>query len=115
MYKSDRIFNYSFKKIAFVVLLSLTPAALVMQVQADDKTKQSTESTVQSPIVDSININSANAEELADALKGVGLERAKAIVAWRQKNGQFKHIDDLLSVKGIGKKIVDANVEKINF
>ena len=117
MFNFNRISGHTFKRLAIVTVLSVIPAAtVVMHAQADNKPKQSTESvtSIQSPVVNSININNASAEELAAALKGVGLERAKAIVAWRNSNGQFEQVDDLLKVKGIGKKILSANAEKIS-
>jgi competence protein ComEA len=60
-----------------------------------------------------VNVNSASAEEIAEALKGVGLSKAEAIVAYRDKNGQFKHVDELVNVKGIGLRTVDINRDYI--
>ena len=51
--------------------------------------------------VQPVNVNSANAEEIAEALKGVGMSKAEAIVNYRNENGQFKHVDELVNVKGI--------------
>ena len=56
-----------------------------------------------------VNVNSASAEEIADSLKGVGLSKAEAIVSYRKDNGQFKHVDELINVKGIGIRTVDIN------
>ncbi len=52
-----------------------------------------------------VNINTATKEEL-DAVKGIGPVKAQAIVDYRQKNGPFKSVDDLKSVKGFGDKSV---------
>jgi len=60
-----------------------------------------------------VNVNSANAEEIAESLKGVGLSKAEAIVSYRETNGQFKHVDELVNVKGIGIRTVDINREYI--
>ena len=49
----------------------------------------------------SININTATAIEL-EQLAGVGPSTAKAIIAFREKNGSFKTVEDLLNVRGIG-------------
>ena len=49
----------------------------------------------------SININTATAIEL-EQLAGVGPSTAKAIIAFREKNGAFKSVEDLLNVRGIG-------------
>ena len=50
----------------------------------------------------SVNINTADAAEL-QRLPGVGPATAAAIVTWREKNGPFRSVDDLLDVSGIGK------------
>ena len=60
-----------------------------------------------------VNVNTASAEEIAEALKGVGTSKAAAIVAYRDENGQFKHVDELVNVKGIGIRTVDINREYI--
>ena len=60
-----------------------------------------------------VNVNSASAEEIAEALKGVGMSKAEAIVSYRKENGQFKHVDELVNVKGIGIRTVDINREYI--
>ncbi len=49
-----------------------------------------------------ININSANAEKLCE-LPGIGEETAEKIIAYRQKNGAFIEVEDLLNIEGIGK------------
>ncbi len=56
-----------------------------------------------------VDINQADAPTLAKELEGVGLSRAEAIVAYRQENGPFKNIEDLLEVKGVGPKILELN------
>jgi len=48
-----------------------------------------------------VNLNSATAEQL-DTLPGVGPVTAQAILGWRETNGRFSSVDDLLDVKGIG-------------
>lgn len=57
----------------------------------------------------SININSANAESIAKALKGVGLKKAEAIVDYRERYGEFAKLEELVAVKGIGKGILRKN------
>ncbi len=61
----------------------------------------------------SVNINTADAETLAAELKGIGLKRAKAILAYRNEHGPFKSVDDLVKIRGISKRIVDQNREKM--
>lgn len=58
-------------------------------------------------VMGKVNVNTATAEQLA-ALPGVGEVTAKAIVDYRQMNGPFKTADDLMEVKGIGEKKLEA-------
>ncbi len=60
-----------------------------------------------------VDINSADAETLSDSLDGVGLNKARAIVAYRNQNGPFRHADELVNVKGIGIATVDKNRDYI--
>jgi competence protein ComEA len=60
-----------------------------------------------------VNVNTATAEEIAANLKGIGLSKAKLIVAYREANGSFLHVDELVNVKGIGLKTVDQNRDMI--
>ena len=57
-----------------------------------------------------VNINSADKQTLMQ-VKGVGEKRAEAIIAWREKNGPFKSVEDLTQVDGIGQSTLDANLE----
>jgi comEA protein len=59
-----------------------------------------------------VNINTASKDELK-ALKGIGDTRAQDIIDYRKKNGDFKRVDDLEKVKGIGPgamKQIRANI-----
>ena len=56
-----------------------------------------------------VNINTADASALAKALNGIGPAKAKAIVAYRDKNGPFKTVDQLSMVEGITQKLIDKN------
>lgn len=51
-----------------------------------------------------VNINTASEAEL-DALPGIGAAKAKAIVEYRKAHGDFKTVDDLKNVKGVGDKV----------
>lgn len=59
-----------------------------------------------------VNINTATVEELK-TLKGVGEKKAEAIIEYRKKNGSFKTKEDLMKVRGIGKKLFDSFQERI--
>ena len=72
----------------FVVLLGLSPLA-----------------TLAAPV----NINTADAKVIDAALVGVGAKTAKSIVDYRTRHGEYKSIDDLLKVKGIGPALLEKN------
>jgi competence ComEA-like helix-hairpin-helix protein len=54
-----------------------------------------------------IDLNLANAKELEE-LPGVGPVTAQRIIDLRQKSGRFKRVEDLLAVRGISQKKLDA-------
>ena len=56
-----------------------------------------------------VNVNKASAEEISENLKGVGMSKAQAIVAYRKQHGSFVHVDELVNVKGIGLRTIDLN------
>ena len=60
-----------------------------------------------------VNINTADAEALAEAINGVGIKKARDIVAYRQENGPFETVDELADVRGIGMPTVDRSRENL--
>lgn len=66
-----------------------------------------------SPASAQVDLNGADAKTLAESLQGIGLVKAEAIVAYRDSNGPFQSVDELINVKGIGKKTIDANRDAI--
>lgn len=60
-----------------------------------------------------VNVNTASAEELAAELTGVGLAKARAIVAYRDTHGPFDNIAQLAQVKGIGARLLEINRKNI--
>ncbi|WP_309710698.1 ComEA family DNA-binding protein [Pseudolysinimonas sp.] len=54
-----------------------------------------------------VNLNTADAATL-DTLPGVGPATAANILAWREENGRFESVEDLLDVGGIGEAKLDA-------
>ena len=59
-----------------------------------------------------ININLATSEEL-QTLSGIGPSKADAIISYREENGQFKSIEGLLEVSGIGEKSLEKLKEEV--
>jgi competence protein ComEA len=59
-----------------------------------------------------ININTASVEELS-TLSNIGPARAALIVEYREQNGPFATIDDLVKVPKIGAKTLEANKASI--
>lgn len=60
-----------------------------------------------------VNINQADAEQLARVLVGVGSQRAEAIVAYRTEHGPFSSLEQLLEVTGIGPTTIERNRDQI--
>ena len=60
-----------------------------------------------------VNVNTADAQTLQRELSGIGATKAQAIVAYREANGAFASVDELLEVKGIGKTLLDRNRDKV--
>jgi competence protein ComEA len=56
-----------------------------------------------------VNINTADATAIHNALVNIGASKAAAIVAWRKQHGSFHSADELTQVKGIGLKTVEKN------
>ncbi len=56
-----------------------------------------------------VNLNAADAETLSRDLFGIGAAKANAIIAYRESNGPFMAVDELLEVKGIGKALLEKN------
>ncbi len=81
--------------LSVVMLLASLAQAAPQQSSSASETK-STPSTI-------VNINTATAAQL-DKLPGIGPAVAARIIEYRQKNGQFKKVEELMNVKGIGEK-----------
>ena len=65
------------------------------------------------PAPRSVDINTADAGTLAEALDGVGVVKAEAIIRYREMHGGFVTIEELANVSGIGMATVDRNLARI--
>ena len=73
--------------------------------QTDTSSQAATQSSDQNGMTATdtkVNINKASVKELMK-IKGINASKAKAIVAYRKKHGNFKSLDDLSKVKGFTK------------
>jgi competence protein ComEA len=81
--------------------LAVATPTLTANPSQDATVRQAPKPAPAEPLV--LNLNSATATEL-EKLPGVGPATAARIVEYRQKNGAFKKIEDLMNVRGIGEK-----------
>lgn len=97
----------SLKRVATLVAVTLTLVSFNAHANAPigDELKSENLVTEQSLV---ININKADENAIAQ-LKGIGLKKAQAIVAYRKAHGDFSTMDELLNVKGIGQFVLDKN------
>ena len=80
--------------IAALLVLSLGVTTLGAQ---DSRPAPKAPDTVTAPV----NLNTATAAQL-ESLPGIGPDMAQRIVEYRQQNGGFKKVEDLMNVRGIG-------------
>jgi competence protein ComEA len=83
--------------VAAASLLAVVPSGVAAQSKTPTQTAAKGASTA------IVNINTASAAEL-DALPGIGAKTAARIVEYRQKNGPFKKVEELMNVRGVGEK-----------
>ncbi|MEH6544679.1 MAG: helix-hairpin-helix domain-containing protein [Porticoccaceae bacterium] len=99
------------------ILLALTllsaPIASFAASPAEAAAKSSASATSQKN-ESGVNINTANVEELASTLAGVGPKLAQAIIDYREANGVFADKAQLMQVKGIGDSVFNKNKAKIS-
>jgi competence protein ComEA len=80
-----------------VVIAGLLGAAPALAQEKPAKTAKP--AAVSAPV----NLNTASQAQL-ETLPGVGAAAAKRIIEYRDKNGGFKKVEELMNVKGIGEK-----------
>ena len=82
--------------IAAIAAIALSAAAAGAQGRA---TAPKATATAAAPV----NLNTATMDQLA-TIPGIGVKTAERIIAYREKNGGFKKVEDLMNVSGVGEK-----------
>ena len=76
------------------IALSATPLGAQGRASAQKQT-----ATAAAPV----NLNTATAAQLT-TIPGIGAKTAELIIEYREKNGGFKKIEDLMNIRGVGEK-----------
>jgi competence protein ComEA len=94
-----------FKKLVTVLLLVVVSFIMVtgggLQAAANAEGKDTGSSSAK------ININTAGSEQLRK-LPRIGEKMSQRVIDYREKNGKFKRIEDIMKVKGIGEKTFEG-------
>lgn len=93
--------------------LAILFAALILSLTSGLSFAGEAQETASETAVVSVNLNTASAEELAEKLDGVGSARAELIIKYREENGPFSDVEQLLEVKGIGVATLEKNRARI--
>jgi competence protein ComEA len=86
--------------VTFAALLAAPPSVLTAQSPSTPSARTAVKPAAVATVV---NINTASASDI-EGLPGIGAKTAARIVEYRQKNGPFKKIEELMNVRGIGEK-----------
>jgi competence protein ComEA len=84
------------------VLVSLCAAA-AQPVGAQTTSSTGTHAAAKPAAGGIVNLNTASATDL-EGLPGIGAKTAARIIEYRQKNGPFKKVEELMNVRGVGEK-----------
>jgi competence protein ComEA len=92
----DPMFRTALSIVACCCLLWTVPATAAQSKSAAHSTAKPSSTAI-------VNLNTASATDL-EGLPGIGAKTAARIVEYRQKNGPFKKIEELMNVRGVGEK-----------
>jgi competence protein ComEA len=85
------------------LLTTLIVCSALAGVMSRPAAVQTASQAPQAKTAETVNINTATPAQL-EVLPGIGARTAARIVEYRQKNGPFKKIEDLMNVRGVGEK-----------
>ena len=85
------------------LIVSLARLVVVTMLGSAAVAAQEPQAPAARPAVVTVNLNTANAAQL-EGLPGIGPKTAVKIIEYREKNGAFKKIEELMNVRGIGEK-----------
>ncbi|MGY2282299.1 ComEA family DNA-binding protein [Pseudomonas gingeri] len=102
-----------FPSLLLTVLLGATAAVNAAPTAQTGQQAAPASQAESAPKAGKVNLNTADAETIQRELSGIGEAKAQAIVAYREANGPFSSVDELLEVKGIGKAILDKNRDQL--
>jgi competence protein ComEA len=89
---------------SFLLIVAIVLAgASSLLAQTDTPPAKTPKPAVAAASTQVINLNTANAIQIA-TLPGIGPKAADLIVQYRQKNGNFKKVEEIMNVRGIGEK-----------
>jgi competence protein ComEA len=97
----------------FALLATVSVAASAAPPAAAKMEESKSAPMMQDKMMGKVNINTADADTLQKELSGIGKSKAAAIIAYREANGTFTSVDELIEVKGIGKSLLDKNRDKL--
>lgn len=105
--------NTYFTSLIFAFLTTLSFTAIAAPSAKSEVKAPITAQMPSAELSAKVNLNAADAETLRRDLFGIGAAKAKAIVAYRESNGPFTAVDELLEVKGIGKALLEKNRDRL--
>jgi competence protein ComEA len=77
-------------------LATVVPGAALAQTKSSSRAAKPASTQI-------VNVNTATAADF-EALPGIGPKMAARIIEYRQKNGPFKKVEELMNVRGLGEK-----------
>ncbi len=102
-----------------ILFYTMMPSSVIMQSPTETSVSavadvakanaiSNTSTTTEVAAIYPINLNTATAKDLSDNISGIGDVLAARIIEYREQNGPFSSVDDLINISGIGEKKLSA-------